>query len=387
MGNFHMKNIAIFCDGTWQDLNQNIPTNVARLARSVAAQTTPAANAPACEQFVYYDSGVGVGEGILNDATRLIGGGLGKGLDAKIMHAYNALCLNFSPCDRIYIFGFSRGAYTARSLAGLLRRCWIVKRENISEADRALDLYRNSKPDSPEVMEFKQKYCHPADAFVGKRDADPVTTAKRLNAAPEYWGHIQYVGVWDTVGSLGIPKTLPFSSFVDDKYRFHDTSLSRFVLSARHAVSIDERRSTFAPTLWDNIDALNINAFAGNLPYEKRPYQQTWFPGRHSGVGGGDDDGGLSIVPLLWIAEGATASGLEFNPEALRLPPTGDCCAPFIAMKRSIGSLVIEAAGESDRDGPASLYEISEAARTRWSKLADYRPSPLSKFRDALDGK
>src|SRR5258708_32856511 len=98
------------------------------------------------------------------------------------MHAYNALGLNFSPCDRIYIFGFSRGAYTARSLAGLLRRCWIVKRENISEADRALDLYRNSKPDSPEAMEFKQKYCHPADAFVGKRDADPVTTAQRLNA-------------------------------------------------------------------------------------------------------------------------------------------------------------------------------------------------------------
>ena len=102
-------------------------------------------------------------------------------------------------------------------------------------------------------------------------------------------------------------------AIVDDKYRFHDTSLSRFVLSASHAVSIDERRTAFAPTLWDNVDSLNINAFAANLPYGKRPYQQNWFPGRHPGVGGGQDDGGLSIAPLLWIAEGAEAAGLEFD--------------------------------------------------------------------------
>ncbi|HXJ01827.1 MAG TPA: DUF2235 domain-containing protein, partial [Micropepsaceae bacterium] len=267
-----MKNIAIFCDGTWQDLSQNIPTNVAKLARSVAPQTTAAAGSTPYEQFVYYDSGVGVGEGVLNDATRLIGGGLGEGLDDKILHAYEFLCLNFAPCDRIYIFGFSRGAYTARSLCGMLRKCWILRRENASETDRALDLYRNADLNSPEVAKFKQEFCHPAEPFVGERGADPVATAKKLNMDVEYWGHVQYVGVWDTVGALGIPRTLPFASVVDDKYRFHDTSLSRFVLSARHAVSIDERRSSFAPTLWDNIDSLNINAFAGNLPYASRPY-------------------------------------------------------------------------------------------------------------------
>jgi hypothetical protein len=189
------------------------------------------------------------------------------------------------------------------------------------------------------------------------------------------------------VGSLGIPTSLPFASVVDDKYRFHDTSLSRFVLSARHAVSIDERRSTFAPTLWDNIDALNVNAFAGNLPYGSRPYQQSWFPGRHSGVGGGDDDGGLSISPLHWIAEGATAAGLELNPAVLNLPPAANCCAPFAIVKQTIASLVIQAAGESDRGGPANLVEISDAARTRWAKLPDYRPVPLRKFGDLLDAK
>jgi uncharacterized protein (DUF2235 family) len=382
-----MKNIAIFCDGTWQELSQNVPTNVARLARSVAPQTTAVAGSTPCEQIVYYDNGVGVGAGVLDGATKLIGGGLGAGLDDKILHAYEFLCLNYAPGDRIYIFGFSRGAYTARSLAGMLRKCWIVKRENTGETDRALELYRNTALDAPEVTKFKQQFCHPAEPFVAQRGADPVATSKKLNVDVENWGNIQYVGVWDTVGSLGIPTSLPFAAVVDDKYRFHDTSLSRFVLSARHAVSIDERRSTFAPTLWDNVDTLNTNASAANLPYSSRPYQQVWFPGRHSGVGGGESDGGLSISPLLWIAEGATAAGLEFNPAVLHIPPAADCCAAFVQVKNSIGSLVIDAIGEGDRVGPAALYEISDAARTRWTKLSDYRPVPLSKFRDSLSGK
>ena len=208
-----MKNIAIFCDGTWQDLSQSIPTNVARLARSVAPQTAAGPDSVRSQQFVYYDDGVGVGEGVLNAATRVIGGGLGKGLDDKILHAYQALCLNFSPGDRIFIFGFSRGAYTARSLAGMLRKCWIVRRENACETDRALELYRTGALDSPEVLKFKQEVCHPAEPFVAERGADAVATAKSLNASVDYWGHIQYIGVWDTVGALGIPTTLPFASW------------------------------------------------------------------------------------------------------------------------------------------------------------------------------
>ena len=382
-----MKNIAIFCDGTWQSLSQSVPTNVGRLARSVAAQTTARPDSARCEQFVYYDDGVGVGQGVLNAATRLIGGGLGEGLDEKILHAYEFLCLNYTPGDRIFIFGFSRGAYTARSLAGMLRKCWIVRRENASEADRALDLYRNSRLDSPEVANFKREVCHPAEPFVGERGSDPVATAHALNADIADWGHLQYVGVWDTVGSLGIPKTIPFAPDLNAKYRFHDTSLSRFVLSARHAVSIDERRSAFAPALWDNIDTLNSNAGADDRPYDRRPYQQSWFPGRHAGVGGGEDDGGLSIVPLLWVAAGAESAGLEFASETLNLPPSANCCAPFPAVKPSLWSLVIKAAGEGDRAGPGALLEISEAARTRWAKVSDYRPKPLGKFRDQLETK
>src|SRR5882757_2441986 len=98
-----MKNIAIFCDGTWQNVSQSVPTNVARLARSVAATSVSTPETPACEQVTYYNDGVGVGEGVLNAATRIIGGGLGEGLDEKIMHAYEFLCLNYAPEDRIFI--------------------------------------------------------------------------------------------------------------------------------------------------------------------------------------------------------------------------------------------------------------------------------------------
>jgi len=379
-----MKNIALFCDGTWQNLSQSVPTNVARLARSLAPQAPQTPGAEPCEQLVYYNDGVGVGQGVLNAATRVIGGGLGEGLDEKIMHAYEFLCLNYSAGDRIFIFGFSRGAYTARSLAGLLRKCWIVRRENASETDRALDLYRNGSLDSPEVRKFKEEFCHPAEPFVGGRASDPVAAAQVLNDDRTYWGHVQYVGVWDTVGSLGIPKTLPFAPDFNAKYRFHDTSLSRFVLSARHAVSIDERRATFAPTLWDNIDELNSNAGAEKVPYGRRPYQQNWFPGHHAGVGGGDDDGGLSIMPLLWIAEGAEMAGLGLNHATLNRPPSANCCAPFVRAKPSLANLLIRAIGQRDRDGPGTLFEISDAARTRWNSVRDYRPRPLTRFADKL---
>jgi uncharacterized protein (DUF2235 family) len=382
-----MKNIALFCDGTWQNLSQAIPTNVARLARSLAPSSKTTDGAVACEQVVYYDNGVGVGQGVFNTATRLIGGGLGRGLEEKILNAYQFLCLNYCPGDRIYIFGFSRGAYTARSLGGFLRKCWILRRENASDADDALRLYRSDqlKPDSPELKAFRLEKCHPAEPFLGGRTSDPVTAARALENDATKWACIQYLGVWDTVGALGIPKTLPFALDLNSKYRFHDTSLSRFVLSARHAVSIDERRSTFAPTLWDNLDALNENAGASDLPYEKRPYQQSWFPGHHAGVGGGGADTALSVVPLHWIAEGATQAGLDFDQRALHSPPEPDACAAFSSRKATFSSLAMRlVGGESDREGPSGFFEISEAARTRWSKVPGYRPKPLNKFTDKL---
>ena len=372
-----MKNIAIFCDGTWQNLGQRFPTNVTRLARAVLPTDTE--QDAKREQVVYYDDGVGVGQGVLDDAQRLIGGAFGEGLDYKIGRAYEFLCLNYAPGDRVFVFGFSRGAYTARSLVGLLRRVWILKRENVGLLDTAIGIYRNHSADAVETILFRRSNCHDCEPFRAPREANPLTVAQAHVEADI--GAVQYVGVWDTVGSLGVPTTLPFAKHLNDKYRFHDESLSRFVLSARHAVAIDERRETFVPALWDNIAKLNANASAAELQYDERPYLQAWFPGHHSSVGGGEDDGGVSIPPLLWIANGAQRAGLAFDPDLLAIyDHAADAAADFPKVPRSIGDFIKELPGLSPRLGPDLAEDVSDAAVQRWTRRPDYRPEPIERW-------
>jgi uncharacterized protein (DUF2235 family) len=381
-----MKNIAIFCDGTWQNLSQRFPTNVTRLARAVAPAKAAQGDDPEITQVIFYDDGVGVGEGVANEATRLIGGALGKGLDRKICEAYEFLCLNYCAGDRIFLFGFSRGAYTARSLAGLLRKCWILRRENIGSVEAAVEIYRNHSKDAVETQLFKRNMCYPAEAFTAERSPDPKQAGKVVADSENDWGCLHYIGVWDTVGALGVPQGLPFADALNDRYRFHDTNLSRFVLSARHAVSIDERRATFPPTLWTNIDDLNANAGASAIPFEQRPYQQSWYPGRHSAIGGGEEDHGVSIPPLLWIGEGARMAGLAFDDALTRMyTNSADPTAPFAEQTRAISDFLITITGEKDRDGPKEFREISDAARTRWRALKGYRPKPIEAFAQQLN--
>lgn len=374
------KNIAIFCDGTWQSLGQYYPTNVSCLARCVA----PAQSASGLPQLVFYDDGVGVPEGVLNQATKLLGGGMGEGLDAKIAESYHFLCLNYVPGDHIFIFGFSRGAYSARSLSGLLRKCWILRRDCIGHVDEALAHYRSGELDDPALLAFRQQHCYAMEPFLDQRTANPAEAARAID--PNASAHVQYVGVWDTVGSLGIPKMLPFADRVNDRYRFHDLSLSRFALSARHAVAIDERRTTFAPTLWDNIGALNQNADADKLSRDQRPYQQIWFPGEHPGVGGGGDDGGLSKCPLAWVAEGAERAGLEWQKDILgTFLREQNPLAPFSTVVSSVADEILQLFGNADRQGLTELEDISDSARTRWHKLPTYRPPPLQAFATQLN--
>ncbi len=376
-----MKNIALFCDGTWQHLDQPYPTNVANLARAVVP--TSADGAP---QIVYYDDGVGVSEGVLDGATHLVGGALGKGLDYKIIRAYEFLALNFEPGDRVFIFGFSRGAYTARSLAGLIRWMGFLKRENAGHAFEAMAMYRTRPAaDAPKADDdtfqakaktFRETYGYHAEPFVGAKTYQPNDPDSLTPDADCGW--LQYVGVWDTVGSLGVPTNIVFAPVLNAQYRFYDTNLSRFVRSARHAVSIDERRKTFAPTLWDNIDVLNTNAKADGLAYNARPYQQQWFPGVHGGVGGGGADGGLSLAAMLWVAEGAVRAGMTFDlAQISHYASLAHPDAQFMKAGFDLGGFVIELNGVEDRVGPTTPDQVSLSARLRWAKVAGYRPAPL----------
>lgn len=381
-----MKNIAIFCDGTWQNLTQRFPTNVTRLARAVAPKGVDAHTDKPIPQIVFYDDGVGVGQGVAENVTRFVGGAIGKGLDRKIAEAYEFLCLNFEPGDRIFIFGFSRGAYTARSLAGLLRKCWILRRENITEYAQAVEVYRNHSKDAVEVQLFRRNFCYPAATVtedLNFADRTKGFVAKSSEQERDL-GWVQYVGVWDTVGSLGLPRGLPFADILNDKYRFHDLELSRFVFNARHAVAIDEKRETFGPTLWSNLPTLNQRAGAADLAYDLRPYQQTWFPGGHGSVGGGEDDGGISIGPLLWIAEGAARAGLAFDPGILQMYKNADNPCANLSEERSIGEIVLSIAGLKDREGVTSIDDVSPGARRRWKERPEYRPKTLSPVAKAL---
>ena len=398
------KKLAIFCDGTWNDLTHDATTNVVRLAKSVASVSRGGD-----PQIVYYDEGVGVAANVsvvADTLTKFLGGALGRGLDRKIEAAYRFLVLNYEPGDDVYVFGFSRGAYTARSLCGLIRKCGILKRECFNRTPRALELYRDKSlhPSSPEMKQFRAQYAHHLAA--GEEDFDrigiepaessqaatiaqnPETLEDLYQYRPKNMYRMMYVGVWDTVGAMGVPARFDWLK-LNRRYAFHDTDASTLLASIRHAVAGNEKRGLFDVTPISNIDELNLKWAARTgwntsdspdprfVPYPFRPYQQRWFPGDHCSVGGGYSDSGLSSGALLWIAEGAARAGLAFSWDPLgelgaarRLAnPMGD-----IGGNGTFGM----PAGELRQRGPAHIGEIADATYERYERAGGYRPPNLS---------
>jgi uncharacterized protein (DUF2235 family) len=288
------KRLVICCDGTWNKPDQTeggLPsmTNVTKVALAVAPWDNSAQ--PPVEQRVYYDTGVGTGR-----FDRFLGGAFGAGLSKNVQQAYSFLVQNYdpgdanTPGDELYFFGFSRGAYTARSTVGLIRNSGLLRREYAHKLDDAYKLYRRrddaSHPRAIEAELFRKSFSH----------------------SPK----IHFIGVWDTVGALGIPFETPLISKFNENWRFHDTELSSWVLHAYHALAIDERRKPFRPAVWKQD------------PENKKKGQvceQVWFAGVHSNVGGGYADTGLSDIALLWMINRATACGLKFDLSQLQAAP------------------------------------------------------------------
>jgi uncharacterized protein (DUF2235 family) len=188
---------------------------------------------------------------------------------------------------------------------------------------------------------------------------------------------IRYLGVWDTVGQLGIPRVAPISLGLNKQYEFHDTALSRSVEYARHAVAIDERRAAFAPTLWSNVAAFNTTGAPTRVA-------QTWFPGDHGGVGGGSARG-LSNCALMWVLEGAEAAGLTLAREPGSV--LSGCLAEIDPIDAPIGDKtvsILNLMGTRWRKGPERFEDIHEAARLRWVANPRYRPKPLAPFADEM---
>ena len=359
------KRLVFNFDGTWNRLDAACPTNVVLTAESILPLAPDG-----IAQLNYYDQGVGT-----DRSDRITGGVFGRGLTRNLADAYRNLVFNYTPGDEIFVFGFSRGAFSARSFCGLIRNSGIVRREHAHRVGKAVELYRSREndraPGGSAAQAFRADYAHP-----------PATIA--------------YLGVWDTVGSLGIPNHLSIARFVNRRYRFHDCSLSSWVRSARHAVAIDESRRSFEPTLWDNIEALNREA--GKDPSAPdAPYQQKWFPGTHSAVGGGTPLRGLSDQALDWVWSGARLAGLALDnsPPSRLYSLQPDFSQPLDGIdpaerRSALAEAVWRRAPR--QIGSSDLAHISISARRRWHMPAEalgekrpYRPPALSGLAAALD--
>lgn len=263
-----MKRIVICADGTWQSPESEHPTHVMRLARAIAP-----ADMNGRKQVVFYDWGIG------SEGDRIKAGITGAGIDKNIMDAYRFIVHNYDPGDALFFFGFSRGAYTVRSLAGFIRNCGILHRAQAARIQEAYELYRGrhkaSSPDAERPTRFRRDYA--------VADRSPIA----------------FVGVWDTVGALGIPA--PFIGTLNSgRYLFHDAEPSSIIGCARHAVAIDEKREDFAPTLWTAKAGLDL--------------KQVWFSGVHTDIGGGYADHALGDHAGVWMMDEAAAAGLVFEP-------------------------------------------------------------------------
>ena len=375
-----MKRIILLCDGTWNSADQTHPTNVRQLSLLI-----PPKGRDGVDQVVLYFQGVGVPEkgGWLERLNEKISGGaMGFGLDDKIAVAYLHLGRRYLPGDQVYVMGFSRGAYTARSLIGLIRNAGLPRDPSTDLVRECFRLYRDrtedTKPDAPDSMKHRLRVS--PDVVTSKSEAE---WRQATGRPPGHLFDLAYLGVWDTVGALGIPSHwgLPARA-LNGKYRFHDTDLSSMVASARHAVAIDERRRSFVPTLWTNLPALRA----------ARPgaeYRQEWFAGDHGSVGGGGDIRGLSDITQAWILAGAVRAGLSVPGQVFDdLRRNADAISAPLRNQSAARSLVDEAMALTAawRDGPDDIGDVGHPAIDRWRRARDgYEPKPLRGLADRLD--
>lgn len=355
------KRLIICCDGTWQSSVsgiKNVPSNVTRLARSFA-RVGQDDDGRTWQQIVHYDAGIGTGE--ISDKEKDRQGGFGIGFVGNVIESYTFIVLNYAPGDQIFCFGFSRGAYTARAVAGLVNDIGVISPRDLQDFPDLYKLYQNNSDShgfrkSDAYREWVHGRLHDADNTNG-----PCAQYGKLchTDAPESSREVQVVGVFDTVGSLGVPDlswNYLHLKFLDDwlgipKAGFHNVSLSPYIRHAFHALALDEHRAPFTPTLWHFPCDGDLTTKKPKKPRDEirrewdiirkdkssTPEQlsakwaelvdcemydelkgsdsellQVWFPGYHINIGGGDDDPlmdrkgdfeQLALITFAWMCE------------------------------------------------------------------------------------
>lgn len=336
-----MRRLIICCDGSWHRLASKYPTNVVKLAQAVKRRDSKRTS-----QVVYYGEGVGAGN------KSRISGILGLGLDEDIIEAYTFLALNYEPGDEVFLFGFSRGAYTVRSLTGLIHCSGLVGRKQMRMIPEAFELYRDRTiaPNSPKAKTFRE------------------THGDRIP--------IQVLGCWDTVGALGFPVQIPGISvdkLFNQRFAFHDTRVTPSVQFAFQAKAIDEIREVFKVT------PMLPSTIKGQV------VEEAWFPGNHSCVGGGRKSAApLANRCLIWILERIEAHGMQLSTDLNRIEGGVEDNHRIFFDNTKTGFYKLTRSALRSITGRFDQLDVS--VLRRWRDCAKYRPANLSRrFRSKLD--
>lgn len=332
-----MRNLVVFCDGTNNLWGEGRDTNVVKLAR--VSQVCDA-------QLVYYDPGVGSNDGLpLLDPfeivryriNRVLGFAVARGIYPQIAEAYAFLCTHYRPGDRIFLFGFSRGAFAARSIGGLINTFGLVQPSMTPLIGRMVQLY----------------FSAPGSAAPGKPAREQIVADIRASFVPPGRSpEVHFIGVWDTVESVGIASDLHIANSPSIRGK-------RF-RHVRHAVALHECRQQYRPRLYaEDTD-----------PHQT--LEQRWFAGVHSDVGGSYPEAGLANCALQWVARAAIAQGLRVDTRRLR-EYRGDALGP--AHDQSFRQPVWALAGLAERPAPP-LRAVHPSARHRARVREQLRADP-----------
>ena len=353
------KRLAVYLDGTWNSVDSN--TNVWRMRALTAAKGKD--DKP---QLVYYSVGV----------NGVLGGVFGQGLDDNIRLAYEWLIENYTPGDEIFIFGFSRGAYTARALAGLIAIDGILKAGSPIGVAELFERYRKGDEETIWKLRDMQSFG----------DAGKFSEQERWLLKYSQPADVEMIGVWDTVGSVGLAAG-NIAGISRAQFDYLQTGLRIHILNGYHALAIDEHRKDFAPTLWTVRHPKDPKAVIAQ-PRPLSAVEQRWFVGAHANVGGGYETDLLNQAPLRWLMRKAESHGLAFRTEvelegdSVTAPLTDSYGKFGYGIYRWISSPLyrpIAPNPEEQDDGthPTVNETIDVSVFERWRADAAYRPANL----------
>jgi uncharacterized protein (DUF2235 family) len=357
------KRLALFLDGTWNEVSDN--TNIWRFRALFAPISSDGS-----EQRAYYSAGLGTKFG-----EKVRGGMFGTGIDTAITSAYEWLMENYQPGDEIFIFGFSRGAYTARSLSGFISKCGLLQSGAPLGVNQLFKRYRLAGKRT--IRELIGASNDPKSDPKSNFCFEEKWMLKFAQAVP-----IKFLGVFDTVGALGVPFPL-LRRLRGTAYPFLNTGLRQNNEYAFHALAIDEHRKAFAPTLWSNEGATH----ASPRPIERT--EQRWFTGAHANVGGGCFSDPLAQLPFKWLTHKAAALGLAFRDGFTTEPDAAtakisDSYAEFMwGLYRlfTLGRPYYRPIGVPPKDEGEGVTNINETIDVsvfdRWRADKSYRPPEL----------